>query len=228
MEEKAGEERVGGVNRERKRGWGTAERGDKADAVSQPLASSCNPRGPRVQSFPGSECLSHLGPARLMDRPEAEAPSAGECSPGLCVPRCCSPRDALEKGGEERAAARGTRPGRAQSARRRGHPEGGQWREKGRAFGHPGDTVCGAKPAVEFLAGGRARQTRAPGVSPVPSRSTPDPRGSRSRTLPHAARSPAAARRGPAGRAQALRSQSPRPLDSKRAAPRSRGAAPAH
>lgn len=37
---------------------------DKADAVSQPLASSCNPRGPRVkQVFPGwSVCASLAQP----------------------------------------------------------------------------------------------------------------------------------------------------------------------
>lgn len=42
---------------------------DKADAVSQPLASSCNPRGPRVkQVFPGrSVCAS-------LDSPGAEGP----------------------------------------------------------------------------------------------------------------------------------------------------------
>lgn len=34
---------------------------DKADAVSQPLASSCNPRGPRVeQVFPGRSVRASL------------------------------------------------------------------------------------------------------------------------------------------------------------------------
>lgn len=122
-----------------------------------------------------------------MYSPGVEGPSAGECGPGLCAPRCWSPQDAQERVARSELGVRGTRPGRAQPLRWMGHLEGGQWREKGHKFGHSGDTAGWAKPAVEFLAGRRARQTRGSGAPPVPSFPTPGGCGSRERTLPRAA-----------------------------------------
>lgn len=194
---------------------------DKAGAVSQPLVSSCNPRGPRVkQLFPGrSVCAS-------LDSPGAEGHWAGECSPGLCAPRCGSPPDAQERVAKGGPGVRSTQPGRSQPARWVAHLEGGQWREKGHKFGHSGDSDSWAKPGrrVSRWQGARLEPHAFP-LGPVVHARGGCSKGSL--TLPSAAgssRSP-----GPSGgRAHVLRSQSPQRLDSKRTAQRSGHAASSH
>lgn len=148
-----------------------------------------------------------------MGPPEPGDPRQGSDAPG-CAPRAAEPPRRPERVARSERGAR--------HARWMGHPEGGRWRGKGHKFGPSGDTAGWAKPAVELVAGGPARQTPAPGVSPVASIPPyPGGCGSSGRTVPHA---PGAA---PAARgAHVPRGRAPGALRPGRSAPSGRRAAP--
>lgn len=175
-----GGERVGGVNRERKRGRGLWQVERETKRMRNLSHEQLQPSGIASKtSFPGSLCLEQSPVLR-----DPSGVVGDSAAPQVCAPRCGSRREAQQRETRGETGVSGSRPGRTQPARWARYLERGQWRGMDTIL----DTV-GTPQVGQSRAGGQGTgKTRAPGAScphvlPHPPRGC----GTRGRNLPHAA-----------------------------------------
>lgn len=217
-----GGERVGGVNRERKRGRGLWQVERETKRMRNLSHEQLQPSGIASKtSFPGSLCLEQSPVLR-----DPSGVVGDSAAPQVCAPRCGSRREAQQRETRGETGVSGSRPGRTQPARWARYLERGQWRGMDTILDTVGTPQVGQSRAVWLLCRAGDRKDSRPGrfLPPRPPAPSPRVRHPRPESAPRRPRQqqPGAVRR---SAHHVLCSQSLWPLDSKPTAPRSGHAA---